>query len=200
MDEPDAAASGKKGDRDEAHIVLLDECGCLLAPLARRSYAPRGQTPILDQHGGHRRKVSVMAAMALSPKLRLPSLYFQTLIDSGFDGERTLEFVRQLLHHLRGNVLMIWDNAPHHRAHLVRNGLARYDRLTVEYLPPYAPELNPTEFGWAWLKWCELANVAPPDVHALHAMVIDKMSRLALRRDLMRNFYRATPLAAAFGI
>ncbi|MBY0585804.1 hypothetical protein K2X85_01435, partial [bacterium] len=69
----------------------------MLAPLVRRSLAPRGQTPILKQDGGHRQKVSVIAALSLSPRRRRPHLLFQSVPNAGYDGPRTALFLRYLL-------------------------------------------------------------------------------------------------------
>lgn len=169
----------------------------MLAPLVRRTLAPRGQTPILKQDGGRRQKVSVIAALSLSPKRRLPHLFFQSIPNEGFNGDRTASFVRSLLRHIRGKLTIIWDRGSHHRAKPIRNLLLRHPRITIEYLPPYAPELNPVEFLWSNLKWTGLVNRAYEDVQELDDRIIEHLSDLAHEPKKLGNFYKATPLYAA---
>lgn len=169
----------------------------MLAPLVRRSLAPRGQTPILKQDGGHRQKVSVIAALSLSPKRRRSHLLFQSVPNAGYDGVRTAQFLRYLLRHLRGNVLLVWDRGSHHRAKVVRDLLAKYPRLTIEYLPPYAPELNPVEYLWSPLKGSKLANVCYKDALELDDWITDHLSDYADNHAILGNFFKATPLQAA---
>ncbi|MFO0935688.1 MAG: IS630 family transposase [Gemmataceae bacterium] len=134
-----------------AHVVLIDETGLQLSPLRRRSWAKRGCRPILRQLAGAQR-VSVIAALTLSPKTLRRNLFFQTLIDGTFDSTRIAAFLRDLLEHLRGKIIVVWDNGPMHKGPAIRTLLKRNPRLTVEHLPPYAPELNPVEALWSHLK------------------------------------------------
>ena len=75
----------KAARRRQAHIALVDESGLMMAPLLRRTWAPRGRTPSLAQCGAHRKKVSVAAALWLSPRRDHLGLYFHTLADGYFD-------------------------------------------------------------------------------------------------------------------
>jgi transposase len=75
----------RKARRQGAHIALIDESGLMMAPLVRRAWAPRGQTPSLAQAGGHREKVSVAAALWLSPRRDHLGLSFHTPADGYFD-------------------------------------------------------------------------------------------------------------------
>lgn len=170
----------------------------MLAPLVRRTLAPRGKTPILTQDGGRRQKVSVIAALSLSPRRRQPHLVFQSIPNEGFNGDRTATFLQTLLRHLRENVIVVWDRGSHHRAKPVRDLVAKHPRLTIEYLPPYAPDLNPVEFLWSQLKWSKLANVAYSDAQELDDWIMEHLSDIAADPVTLGNFYKATPLYAAF--
>ena len=64
---------------------MLDESGLMMGPLLRRTWAPRARTPSLEKHGAHRKKVSVAAALWLSPQPDQLGLYFHTLADGYFD-------------------------------------------------------------------------------------------------------------------
>jgi transposase len=173
--------------------------GCMLAPLVRRTLAPRGKkTRILKQDGGHRQKVSAIAAITLSSKRRRANLFFESIPNAGYDGPRTAQFLRHLLQHLRDHVMIVWDRGSHHRAKAVRDLLIRYPRLTIEYLPPYAPELNPVKLVWSSLKWSKLANDCYKDANELDDWIMDHLSDIAQDTIALDKSLKATPLYAAF--
>jgi transposase len=176
-------------------VVLIDESGVFLSPLVRRTLAPRGQTPILHVPGGHRDKVSVMAGLALSPCARQLNLYFHTHPQHYFNNVRVAAFLRHLLRHLRGDVIVVWDNGTNHKGEPIREVRAAYPRLDIEWLPPYAPELNPVEQLWGHIKYGALANFTPPDVTTLDRHVTHSLFQAKARSQRLRSFYAATPLA-----
>jgi transposase len=60
-----------------------------------------------------------------------------------------VDFLQALLRHIPGPLLIIWDRLSAHRSKITRDFIAgQGDRLWVEYLPGYAPELNPVEYIW----------------------------------------------------
>ena len=101
------AASAKRARRQRATIVFLDQSGFLLNPLVRRTLAPKGQTPRLIIRGRHRQKVSVMAALSLSPRRARLGLLFRTIQDGYFQTEHIVAFLRDLLRHFRGRVIVV---------------------------------------------------------------------------------------------
>src|ERR1051325_6880367 len=103
------AAHQKKAHGQRAALVLIDESGLLMAPLVRRTWAPRGQTPILKQRGKHRERVSVAAALCLSPDQDRLRLVYQTLVNGYFNNERTALFLESLMREIPGRFLVIWD-------------------------------------------------------------------------------------------
>ncbi len=151
----------RKARRQGARLVQIDESGLLMAPLARRTWAPRGQTPSLTQAGGPRKKVSVAAALWLSPRRDRLGLYFHTLADGYFDNWYVTAFLEALLHDLAGRFVIIWDGGTMHKGEPIRALEAHFgDRLSLERLPPFAPVLNPVESLWSWLKYSRLNNFA----------------------------------------
>jgi transposase len=177
-----------------AHIVLIDESGLLLAPLLRRSQAPRGRTPVLKQPGGHRDKVSAIAALSLSPVRQRLGLYFQTYPYAWVTSAAAADFLEELLRHLRGRVVVVWDRGPIHRGPALRALLRRYPRLAVEYLPSYAPDLNPVEQLWNHLKYDQLANFVPAGVRHLNCVLEAHLEVAGQDRQRLRSFYQASEL------
>jgi transposase len=93
-------------------------------------------------------------------------------------------FLRQLLRQLDGSVILIWDRLMAHRARKVKRFIDRKPQLQSFFLPPYAPELNPVENVWGYLKMNPLANYAASDIESLatrtrcHARSAQRMQRL----------------------
>jgi hypothetical protein len=188
------AAHPKRARRLGAHLVLIDESGVLLAPLVRRTWAPRGQTPILLQQGKHRAKVSLLAALTLSPRRGRLGLYFSSLLNDHYDHVAVAHFLREMLKHLRGPVIIIWDGGSMHKGPEIRQLLEEFPRLTLEPLPPYAPELNPVEQIWTYLKWSRLCNLAPADVHELHQRASQELKAIRKDQDRLRSCWAGSDL------
>ena len=175
-------------------MVFIDESGLLLTPLVRRTLAPKGQTPILQHQGRHHHKVSLIAALTLSPQARHLGLYFSTLIDDHFEKVAAAWFLRELLKHLRGPVIVVWDRGNNHRGPEIRQLEAEFPRLTLEPLPPYAPELNPVEQIWTWLKWSRLSNFAPRDTQELDEKAFAELNAIRHDQDRLLSFWRGSDL------
>ena len=139
--------------------------------------------------GGHRKKVSVIGAVSVSPVARRLGLYFSTLPDGFFTAEAVVTFLRDLLTHLRGKVVVLWDGGGNHKGPLIRAFLSRNKRLWLERLPAYAPELNPVEAVWSWLKYGQLANDVPDEMTDLDDEIIDRLIELKCEPDLLRNLW-----------
>jgi hypothetical protein len=188
------APDPKKVAEDHAHLVLIDESGLFLNPLVRRSWAVRGRTPVVGGDGGHRTKVSVIGAVSVSPAAHRLGLYFATLPDGYFTAESVTDFLRGLLRHLRGKVVVVWDGGGNHKGPAIRAFLRRNRRLTLERLPAYAPDLNPVEAVWSWLKYGQLANYVPDDIPGRDDEVIERLVGLKFAPDLLRALWDGSDL------
>jgi transposase len=166
----------------------------MLGPLVRRTLAPKGQTPHLLVRGRHREKVSAIAALTLSPRRYRLGLYFRTVVNGSFDGSGIAAFLRQLLRHLRGRVIVVWDRWNGHRGPDVRAVLDDHPRLRLESLPAYAPELNPVEYLWSHLKWAALCNFAPADATELGRKVDPVLKATTKRRSILLGCWRGAEL------
>lgn len=165
-----------------------------MAPLLRRTLALAGQTPIFKRQGKHREKVSNIAALSISPKRQRLGMYFSTLKNDFFEQTAVAWFLRQLLRHLRGPVIVVWDRGPMHHGDAIRQLQADFPRLSFEELPAYAPELNPVEQIWTFLKWSRLCNFAPADVHELEEKVFQELHAARLDQKRLRSFFDASEL------
>ena len=186
-------AADKKGAEDlGAHLVFIDESGFLLIPAVRRTWAPRGQTPI-HRHRVRREKVSIISALSVSPQRRHLGLYFRCLPEANFDNVEVADFLRHLLRHLRGFVIVVWDNGRPHKGEAMRALLRRCRRLRLEPLPPYAPELNPDEGVWNQTR-TELANGRPDDPLELAEILNETLIELSLSQSKLRWCFHQSDL------
>lgn len=144
--------------------------------------------------GGHRSKVSVIGALSVSPTARRLGFSFAREPDGFFTAEKVVVFLRDLLKHLRGPVVVVWDGGSNHKGPVIRKFLARNKRLHLERLPPYAPELNPVEVVWSWLKYGELANYVPAGVAELDWEVFERLLELKYEPGLLRALWDRSEL------
>ena len=149
----------------------------------------------MRQLAGTRQKISAIAALTLSPKSLRRNLSFQTLVDGTFDSARVAAFLRDLLKHLRGKVIVVWDNGPMHKGPAVRQLLKQFPRLSLEWLPPYAPDLNPVEALWSHLKYGHCANLIPRDLAHLDDEATDFLVHTKVDPPLLQAYWGQTPLA-----
>ena len=135
--------------------------------------------------------------MTISPKTLRRNLYFQTLIDGTYNSARVAAFLRDLLKHLRGRIIVVWDNGRMHKGPAIRQLLKRNPRLTLEWLPPYAPELNPVEQLWSHLKFGHCANFIPDDLQHLDDEATEFLVETKFNTNFLHSYWSQTPLMDA---
>jgi transposase len=122
-------------------------------------------------------------------------LYMQVQ-DKSYKGEDAAGFLKHLLRHIDGKLLVLWDRSRIHRSQAVKNLLssAEGSRIHLEQLPAYAPELNPDEGVWNYLKRVELKNVNCQDVNQLRNELRKAKERLRHKTEVIKSFYRMAGL------
>lgn len=193
------AADKKNAARNRAHLIFLDESGFSLIPTVKRTWGLRGQTPTLHHAFKHHRKVSAIGALTISPGRRRLGQYLHLYRDTDICQEAVVVFLRDLLRHVRGSVIVIWDRWSVHRGRTVQAFLEQQGRVQVEWLPPYAPELNPEEYCWTTLKYHRLSNHGHFDVDALEDAVSHEYASICNDQSLLRSFVRASSLPIRLG-
>ena len=160
----------------------------MLQPVRRRTWAPCGQTPIQRAWDRHER-LSAIAVIALSPLRHRPNLYFQ-LLPHNVQTDEMVWFLTQMHRHVRHKIILVWDRYSVHRAaakHFEQHHPAWFQ---FEWLPPYAPDLNPTEQVWNHAKYSDLANFVPKDVKHLDCEVQHSFRDQQESPSLLRSFFR----------
>jgi transposase len=167
--------------------VFLDESGFMLTPVVRRTWAQRGQTPVL-RCWDRRDRLSVIAAITTPPRRRRRSLYF-SIQEGNVTTPDVVKVVGQLMRGRRG-VWLVWDRRSVHRAAEGRLKDRFGSRIRFERLPAYAPELNPVEQVWNRSKHDDLANLLPQHKEELCESLSDALDGLARSRTHPAAFIR----------
>ncbi len=153
-----------------------------------RTWAPRGQTPVLQYHFSWK----VLSAAA---GITWWNFYFR-LYRRTIRAAEVVDFLGHLLRHLRGKLLVVWDGLPAHRGRVVKEFIAaQRGRLVIEQLPAYAPELNPVEYIWGYWKHHELPNFCPRDFDQLSYQARRALRRMRRRPPLVRSFWRQAQMS-----
>ena len=166
----------------------------MMQSLVRRTWSKRGQTPIIRQKMGAHRKITAIGAVITRPGGRKPKLKFRLHPRHNASAPVCIAFLEQLKITERGPVIVIWDNLRAHHSRKVKRWLLSNHRFTLEYLPPYAPELNPMEFGWAYLKYQRLPNFAPLDEESLRLRAKHEFCQTRHEPRVLRSFLHRSGL------
>ncbi len=125
---------------ERAAIYFGDETACRSDHQTGRSYAPKGQTPIIKAMG---KRYTVNMISAISNRGHLQFM----LMDKGFNSEVFKVFLQQIIRHSTRKLFFITDNHPAHKTIKLNKWLEENrERIEVFFIPPYSPELNPQEY------------------------------------------------------
>lgn len=143
-----------------------------------RTWAPRGQTPVVQFHFNWK-QLSMIAGLSLR------QCVFR-LHEGTVRAAQLVEFLQALRRQLRQRLLIVWDGLRAHRSRLVRDYVdSTGGAIELAFLPPYAPDLNPVEYLWAWLKRHALANFCPDDFAALKTTARSKLKSAQRRPSIV---------------
>ena len=187
LEEGALAGIKKKAKKQGRIIVFIDESGLSERPHRCRTWAPRGQTPVLQYHFNWK-TLSAMAGVTWW------NFYFR-LFPGAIKSPQVVEFLRHLMRHLPDKLLIIWDGLRSHRSHLVWDFVRQQrGRLWLEFLPAYAPELNPVEYLWSHWKQHELPNLCPSTFAQLSVHARRALKRMRRRPTLVMAFWQQAQL------
>jgi transposase len=166
----------------------------MLQPVRRRTWAPAGKTPLQQAWDRHDR-LSVVSTLTVSPGRRRLG-YFFSIWPHNITTEEMVWFLVQMHRHFRRRVILVWDRWNVHRSAAAYFEKHHPDWFQFEWLPAYAPELNPVEPSWGHTKYGELANFIPDDVSQLQPAVEQSLQRKRDSQNLLRSFvsYAQLPL------
>lgn len=179
----------KRAQNEARTIVFADESGFYMSPAIEKTWSPAQRTPILRAHVS-RAHLSVIGGMTLEG-----SLYIQ-VHKSSIGAHGGVQFVRHLLAHVPGRILLLWDSARIHKSAELKEfrKLDTIDRLVIEHFPPYAPEVDPQEYVWQHLKHVDLRNLTTCSIDDLWGRLREATQRLRCRAGMLSNLVRRAGL------
>lgn len=174
------ARSKKKAVREGWELVFVDESGFYLLPGVVRTWAPRGETPVLRARLT-RDHVSVISGITPAGEL------YTTMQDHAFTSSDCVRFLKHLRRQIGRKIIVVWDGAPIHRSKVVKEYLATVVKgeVHLERFPPYAPELNPDEGIWRHLKYVELRNLCCETLEELKLEIRKAVARIRRRSSIV---------------
>jgi transposase len=178
------ALAKKRWLKEGRTILFSDETGIYLLPALVRTWAPKGERPILQQWLS---RDHLSAAAAISEG---GAFYFRSQSGS-FDGENVTAFLDYLLSEIPGLIGLVWDGAAIHRGEKVREWLSKggAKRIELAILPSYSPDLNPTEGVWSYLKGVMLANISCMDMYQLGHLLSQADRWLRSNPDIIKSCF-----------
>jgi DDE superfamily endonuclease len=163
-----------------AEIVFIDEVGFSFLAGFGTTWAPMGETPVL-RRVSQRRSVSTVAALTFSGKIHW--LHFRHAIH----GEDMVRFLKYLHKRLPGRLFIVMDHLKVHSSQPVKDYLRHHPEIGIQWLPSYAPELNPEEYSHGNVKG-QVMNAAPETVEELQELADCGFAHLRHQPDVILGF------------
>ncbi len=182
-------AIAKQAKAQGADIFFWDESGFRADTVHGKTWGVRGQTPVVQRPG---QRQSFSAASAVNAK---GAFWFCTY-DGALNAELFVELLRQLMKYRRKPVHLVLDSLPAHKKALVREHVAATEgKLTLHFLPGYAPDLNPDELVWSHVKRTGTARRPLQQGEKLREKIEQQLLKLQQMPHLVRSFFRAPSVA-----
>lgn len=177
-------AIASEAQQSGAEILFWDESGFRADAVHGKTWAPRGQTPVIERPG---QRQSISAASAVSSK---GAFWFATY-QGGLTGELFVSLLQELMHKRKKPVRLVVDGLPAHKKAVVKEYVASTQgKLTLHFLPGYAPDLNPDELVWSHAKRTGVARSPLKAGEKLECRVEDQLQNIANDTGLVRSFFR----------
>lgn len=175
---------------------MADEVGFMMSPSVKKTWAKKACTPVVPYRNRRQKKVSVLGAVALHAASGKIDLLCDFHPDSYVRGEQAAAFLHRVIAEYPQNPIdLVWDNLAAHKSPIVKEVLAEHPRLTLHYLPPYAPDLNASEGVWSLTKYHRMANHTISDLDQLHAQARRHLDEVGQDQQLLQSCFKGAGLA-----
>lgn len=176
-------AIAKRARKEGSEIFFWDESGFRADAVHGKTWGPRGQTPVVDRPG---QRQSISAASAVNSK---GAFWFQTY-QGALTGELFVQLLKNLMYRRKKAVHLVVDGLPAHKKAIVKQYVAGTNgKLTLHFLPGYAPDLNPDELVWSHAKRTGVARNPLRKGEKLEARVNEQLQSVADNPHLVRSFF-----------
>ncbi len=183
---PGIAAQAKRAG---AEIFFWDESGFRADSVHGRTWGVRGQTPVVHRPG---QRQSVSAASAVNAR---GGFWFQ-VYQGALNAELFVDLLKRMMHRRKKPLHLIVDGLPAHKKASVREYVeSTHGRLTLHFLPGYAPDLNPDELVWSHLKRTGTARRPLQAGERLNERIDAELTAIQRNPNLVRSFFNAPDVA-----
>ena len=177
-------AIARQAREQKADIFFWDESGFRADSVHGKTWAPRGETPVVERPG---QRQSMSAASAVNSK---GAFWFATY-EGGLSGELFVTLLKKLMFNRKRAVHLIIDGLPAHKKAIVKDYVANLqDKLVLHFLPGYAPDLNPDELVWSHVKRNGAARRPLRKGEKLGPRIHEQLAQIGRNPKLVRSFFR----------
>jgi transposase len=182
-------AIARKAKRQGAEVFFWDESGFRADTVHGKTWGVRGQTPVVERPG---QRQSVSAASAVTAQ----GAFWFCVYEGALNGELFVELLKKMMHRRRKPVHLVLDSLPAHKRAIVSEYVASTKgRLTLHFLPGYAPDLNPDELVWSHVKRTGSARRPLHKGEKLREKIEQQLAQLQKLPNLIRSFFNAPSVA-----
>jgi len=169
----------KQAKKREAEIFWLDEAAIRSDDPLLRTWGVKGETPQVKT-SGQRQKVNAISAISNSGG------FWYHLHTGKFNADVFIECLKDLMRNRRRPVVVITDGHPVHRSKKVKEFLEKNKaRIELHLLPPYAPDLNPDELVWNYIRQTGTARQPLKKGESLMERTMVDMEFIKINRSLV---------------
>jgi len=166
-----------------ATIYFADEAAVRTDHHGGTTWAPVGRTPVVTATG-ERKSVNMISAVSAAGQL-----HFE-LFTGSMNAAAFIDFCKKLVHDSPTPVFLVVDGSPVHTAKAVKEHVASTDgALSLFFLPPYSPQLNPDEWVWNNVKNTQIYRTVPMSHGHLWTIAKDALLRLQRLPEIVRGFF-----------
>jgi len=175
----------KRAKQLGAHIFFLDEAGFQSDPPLGRTYGLKGHTPVVPT-SGQRQSLNVISAVTARGE------FWAATYTAKLNAELFLAFLKSFMHGRKAKVFLVVDGHPAHKAKVVKDYVQSLQgRLELHFLPPYAPDLNPDEFVWGYMKTNGVSKKPLKQNESLQQRINEDLDAIYRDPALVRSFFCA---------
>jgi len=181
----------RRAKRLGAMIFFLDEAGFQSDPPLGRTYGLKGKTPVVTT-SGQRQSINAISAVNARGE------FWAATYTGKLDAEAFVAFLQNFMKERNERVFLVVDGHPAHKAHTVKHLISSMKgRLELHFLPPYAPDLNPDEFVWSYMKGNGVSKKPLKKNESMRQRVEQDLEAIRSNRRLVRSFFGAESVAYA---
>jgi transposase len=182
-------AIARQAKRQGAEVFFWDESGFRADTVHGKTWGVRGQTPVVERPG---QRQSVSAASAVTAQ----GAFWFCVYEGALNGELFVELLKKMMYRRRKSVHLILDSLPAHKRTVVNEYVASTQgRLTLHFLPGYAPDLNPDELVWSHVKRTGTARRPLQKGEKLREKIEEQLAKLQKLPGLIRSFFNVPSVA-----